>query len=197
MPNPENINDTIKLDEFPLVTYSGEVVQINTLEEVDSACENISQSPVLGFDTESRPTLKKGTTRQIAILQIYDGEKAYLFKIKKTGFHEKIKQIMENPAIIKVGAAIKEDINVLAKEGKFKPANFVDLQTLAEKIQIPDRSVKKMTAHLLGFRISKKQQLSNWENEKLTEAQIAYAATDAWVCYQMYFKMINILNNKQ
>lgn len=185
------------IDRLPLRAFEGQIVVVTDSEGTDKAVQNLQKAKVLGFDTETRPIFKKGVTRNLSLLQLYDGEKAYLFRINSMGFPNSLKKIMQDPKIIKVGAAIRDDIKALAKLNHFKPEGFVDLQAIAKLLQIEDISVKKLTARILEFKISKKQQLSNWDNEILDTAQITYAATDAWVCYLLYFEMMKLQEQQQ
>ncbi len=180
------------IDRLPLRAFEGEIVVITNSDDAEEAIKNIQKAKVLGFDTETRPTFHKGVTRNLSLLQLFDGEKAYLFRINIMGFPNSLKKILQDKNIIKAGAAIRDDIKGLAKLNHFKPEGFVDLQTVAKSLQIDDISVKKLTARILEFKISKKQQLSNWDNQILEPAQIVYAATDAWVCYLLYFEMLKM-----
>ena len=177
------------IQNLPLQSYDGEVEVISNNDLAENAAQKLQNAKIIGFDTETRPTFKKGVVRKVSLLQLFDGNKAYLFRLNELGLPNSIKKILQNPNILKIGAAIHDDIKALAKLNYFKPEGFIDLQTVAKNANIEDISVKKMTARFLGFRISKKQQLSNWDNEILEEGQIVYAATDAWVCYLLYFKM--------
>ena len=125
----------------------------------------------------------------MALLQLSGPGKAFLFRVNKIGMHRRLCRLLADKNIIKVGAAIHDDIRGLQKLNGFEPGGFVDLQKIVWEWGIRDKSVKKMSAIILGFRISKTQQLSNWEAEKLSEQQCRYAATDAWVCREMYLKL--------
>ncbi|MGN0188787.1 MAG: 3'-5' exonuclease, partial [Candidatus Cryptobacteroides sp.] len=151
----------------------------------------LSSRKVLGFDTETRPCFSSSQPRYgVSLLQLSGASRAWLFRIKSLGMHKKLCSILANPRIVKVGAAVHDDIRGLQKYRQFEPASFVDLQKIVGDYGIRDKSVKKMSAIILGFRISKVQQLSNWEADQLSEAQTLYAATDAWVCRQMYMKLL-------
>ena len=126
----------------------------------------------------------------MSLLQLSGAGKAFLFRIKSLGMHRKLCALLSNPKIIKVGAAVNDDIKGLQKYAMFDPASFVDLQKIVWEWGIRDKSVKKMAAIILGFKISKTQQLSNWEADELSESQIRYAATDAWVCREMFLKLM-------
>ena len=158
--------------------------------EFSKAISYLKKQTVLGFDTESKPVFSPGQHHNgVALLQLSGPDKAYLFRIQKLGMRGRICSILSNPNIIKVGAAAFDDVRALQRCRGFVPRGFVDLQKIVWEWGIRDKSVKKMAANILGVRISKSQQLSNWEAETLNEHQQKYAATDAWVCREMYLKL--------
>lgn len=175
-----------------LASFPGEIVMVDAEDEVfDQAVRYLKRQKVLGFDTETRPTFSPDQhSSGTALLQLSGSGKAYLFRLKKCGLPRSLASILANPNIVKVGAATLDDVRGLQKITKFSPKGFVDLQNLVWEYGIRDKSVKKMTAIILGVKISKAQQLSNWEAEKLSESQQKYAATDAWVCREMYLKLM-------
>lgn len=181
-----------ELESLPLGSFTGEIVVVDRpgLGYL-RAVEYLRKQPILGFDTETRPTFSPAQHNSgVALLQLSDGERAFLFRINKLGLRNKLCRILEDPAIVKVGAATHDDVRGLQKKGKFEERGFVDLQSFVEDWGIMDKSVKKLAGSILGIRISKAQQLSNWEAPQLSEAQKRYAATDAWVCREMYLKLI-------
>lgn len=181
-----------ELESLPLGAFAGEIVVVDRPGLVYlRAVEHLRKQPILGFDTETRPTFSPSQhNKGVALLQLSDGEKAFLFRINKMGLRSKLCKILEDPAIVKVGAATHDDVRGLQKKGKFEECGFVDLQSFAQDWGIMDKSVKKLAGNILGIRISKSQQLSNWEAPQLSESQKRYAATDAWVCREMYLKLI-------
>ena len=182
-----------EIGRLELASFPGEIHVIDTLEEeFGKAITYLKHQKVIGFDTETRPTFSPDQrSNGTALLQLSGAEKAYLFRIKKMGaIPRRLCAILANPNIVKVGAAIHDDVRGLQKFAGFQPQNFIDLQKIAWEYGIRDKSVKKMTAIILGFKISKAQQLSNWEAENLSESQQRYAATDAWVCREMYLRLL-------
>ena len=181
-----------ELEAMEIAAFKGRIQVIDSEgEDFDKAVRYLSSRKVLGFDTETRPCFSSSQPRYgVALLQLSGAARAYLFRIKSLGMHKKLCSILANPKIVKVGAAVHDDIRGLQKYRHVKPASFVDLQRIVGDYGIRDKSVKKMSAIILGFRISKVQQLSNWEADRLSEAQVLYAATDAWVCRQMYMKLL-------
>lgn len=181
-----------EISALELASFPGDIVVVDEQgPALDSAIRYLKRQRILGFDTETRPTFTPDQhSTGTALLQLSGPGKAFLFRLKKTGLPRPLAAILANPAIVKVGAATRDDIKGLQKITRFAPKNFVDLQSIVADYGIRDKSVKKMTAIILGVKISKAQQLSNWEAEHLSESQRRYAATDAWVCREMYRKLM-------
>ena len=144
----------------------------------------------MGFDTETKPSFKRGQVNPVALLQLATSERAFIFRITKIGVPNRLKNILSNEQITKVGVAIHDDIKALQKINPFTPQGFVELQEEVKDYGIQDFSLKKITGIVLGFRISKSQRLSNWESDDLTDAQLSYAATDAWVACEIFNSLI-------
>lgn len=179
-----------ELNLLPLKSFEGTIHVVTNKEEADEAVERLSYAEIVGFDTETRPTFKKGKLNAVALLQLATRYDAYLFRVSMLGYHAGLEKLLTGIRPIKIGAAIHEDIRAL-KAIYTQPLNgFIDLQDIVKNYGIENIGVKKMTAIVLGFRISKSQQLSNWDAETITEAQMVYAATDAWVSLEIYLKLI-------
>lgn len=180
-----------EITKMPLTLFEGKITVIDDLgPEFMRAVRYLRRRRVIGFDTETRPVFTPHTPQHgVALLQLSSGRRAYLFRTHKIGLEEPLASILANPRIIKVGAAVHDDIRGLQKIFPFEAAGFVDLQKMCTEWGIEDKSVKKLTAIIMGRRISKTQQLSNWEAPKLSDAQKVYAATDAWICREMYFRL--------
>ena len=180
------------LEKLELASFPGKIFVIDAVgAEFNRAVNYLRSQKVIGFDTETRPCFSPDQPRYgVALLQLSGPGRAYLFRIKGTGMHRRLCNLLSNDRIIKVGAAVNDDIRGLQRYRDFEPRAFVDLQKIVPEFGIKDKSVKKMTAIILGFKISKSQQLSNWEAETLSEAQAKYAATDAWVCREMYLRLM-------
>ena len=183
--------DPEQLKQLEFVSFQGKIQVIDSIGfEFNKAISYLRAQKVIGFDTETRPCFSQDQPRYgVALLQLSGPGKAFLFRVNKIGVHRRLCRLLADKNIIKVGAAIHDDIRGLQKLNGFEPGGFVDLQKIVWEWGIRDKSVKKMSAIILGFRISKTQQLSNWEAEKLSEQQCRYAATDAWVCREMYLKL--------
>jgi ribonuclease D len=184
---PEEINN------LPLKTFEGKASVISDPSTLPKIVKEIEKHKVVGFDTETRPSFKKGQLYQTSLLQLAIPRKAFLIRINQTGVTEDIVRLFSNEQVIKVGVGIRDDLKALRKHREFEPASCYDLSTLAKQAGLQVESVKKLTALLLGFRISKGAQTSNWEASTLTQKQIEYAATDAWVCLELYFKLTEML----
>lgn len=181
------------LEKLEYASFPGKIYVIDSVgAEFNRAVTYLRAQKIIGFDTETRPCFSQNQPKTgVALLQLSGPDKAFLFRINKMGMHRRLCNLLSNSNVIKVGAAIHDDIRGLQKHNGFTPSSFVDLQKIVWEWGIRDKSVKKMAAIILGFRISKTQQLSNWEAETLSESQLKYAATDAWVCRQMYLKLLS------
>lgn len=186
-----------ELEKLEYASFPGKIQVIDSVgAEFNRAIAYLRSQKIIGFDTETRPCFGPNQPRYgVSLLQLSGPGKAYLFRLKSMGMHRRLCNLLSDRRIIKVGAAIHDDIRGLQKLNDFKADGFVDLQKIVADYGIRDKSVKKMTAIILGFRISKTQQLSNWEAEELSESQCKYAATDAWVCREMYLKLMNSEKN--
>lgn len=187
--------DSEKLKEFPKIQFTGKTVVASSVDDIQQWIPLLITESILGFDTESKPSFKKGQNNGISLLQLANSQLAVLIQLKATGIPDILKNLLENQSIIKVGVAIHDDIKGIAKFRRFTPNGFIDLQKIAPKFGIEELSVKKLSAVVLGATISKGQQLSNWEAENLTESQKSYAATDAWICREIYLKLKSVNPN--
>ena len=182
-----------EIGELTLAAFPGEITVIDSQDEKFlAAVRYLRRQTVLGFDTETRPTFSpEQHSNGTAILQLSGKEKAYLFRVQKLGIPKQLADILASSTVIKVGAATRDDVKGLQSITAFKPHGFLDLQSMVWEYGIRDKSVKKMAAIILGVKISKAQQLSNWEAEHLSDSQLKYAATDAWICREMYLKLLS------
>lgn len=178
--------DKEELMELPLIQFEGEISLVESKEDYLESIEYLSRQSLLGFDTETKPAFKKGVYNEVALLQLATEDRAFLFRLNKIGLGNSLKRILENPEIKKIGVAIRDDIKGLQKLNNFTPGGFVELQDRVKDYGIQDFSLKKISAIVLGQRISKSQRVTNWEAPDLTEAQQIYAATDAWVSHRIY-----------
>ena len=180
-----------ELMTLPLYAYDGEVVCVDTMEKFHQVKDELFLEPLWGFDTETKPCFKKGASnrKNVALLQLSSREKTYIFRLSKIGLPKELCDFLSSDRFTKIGLSSRDDIKGLQKLAPFTPAGFIDLQSIAPDYGIEEKSLRKMAAIVLGFRISKAQQLSNWESDVHTEKQIRYAATDSWVTRLIYVKM--------
>lgn len=186
-----------EIEKLEFASFPGKIQVIDSVGvDFNKAVTYLRAQKIIGFDTETRPCFAQNQPRYgVALLQLSGPGKAFLFRVNKMGMHRRLCNILADPKIIKVGAAVHDDIRGLQKRHDFVAAGFVDLQKIVWEWGIRDKAVKKMAAIILGCRISKTQQLSNWEAEELSESQCKYAATDAWVCREMYLKLMKTEKN--
>jgi ribonuclease D len=185
---PENITGE-EIKGLDLKWFEGEIVVVDTFKAFRKIMPKLMNSEILGFDTETRPSFRKGRKNKVSLIQLANNEIACLFRINRIGIPDELVSLLSDPSIIKVGVAIHDDIKVLSGVRRFDPEGFVDLQGLVKNFGIQSSGLKKLAAIILGFRISKRQQVTDWEAPELSEAQMIYAATDAWVCHQIYKKL--------
>ena len=182
-----------EIEQLELASFDGPIIVVDQInEDYAEAVDYLCAHSVIGFDTETKPCFQANQPRnKMALLQLAGPEKVYLFRLHAVGLPKPVAAILADPNIVKVGAAVKDDIRGLQKYTKFTPKNFVDLQIIGADYGIQDKSVKKMAAIIMGVKVSKAQQLSNWEAPVLSGPQLKYAAIDAWICREMYLKLKN------
>lgn len=181
--------DKAVIQTLPVTFFEGEVIVVDKPDMVADAAAYLRQHTVLGVDTEARPSFKRGVHYPTALVQIATLERCYLFRLTHVGLPVEIAEIFANPNICKVGLAFKDDITGLRRRRDFKPANCVDLQSIVCKYGIMELGLQKIFAIIFGKKISKSQQLTNWENSHLTPEQARYASTDAWATLSIYLAL--------
>ncbi|AWW32316.1 3'-5' exonuclease domain-containing protein 2 [Echinicola strongylocentroti] len=176
-----------EVNELPLGHFEGDIVLIEDEKLVPEAVEELSKYSKIGFDTETRPSFRKGVHHEVSLLQLSTPEKAFLFRLNHVGFPSSVRRILEDPNRVKIGAAVRDDIKALKKlEPSFSQASFFDLNEELKKVGFHNVGVRNLSAMVLNIRISKSEQVSNWEAEELTPKQQLYAATDAWACLEIF-----------
>ena len=186
--------------ELGTAQYDGEIIVVDSERKVEAACSHLARHRIIGFDTETRPSFKAGGTNRVALLQLHVPGCCYLFRLCRIKLDKQIIRILEDKNILKIGAAVHGDIDALHKLRHFREGGFVDLQNIAPQWGIEEKSLRKLSAIVLGKKISKAQRLSNWEAVFLTPQQQAYAATDAWACSEIYTRlcaMPKLTNNEK
>lgn len=179
-----------EINELPLGQFEGEIVLVNSKDQIKEVADELSRHQLLGFDTETRPSFRKGTQYYVSLLQLATDEVAFLLRINEIGMPGLIQEVLEDPSIIKIGAAVLDDLRALRKVAMgFQPQSFFDLNDELKKVGFENVGVRNLAAMVLNMRISKSEQVSNWEASILTDKQMLYAATDAWVCLEIYKKL--------
>ena len=185
----QNHNLTITNEEInalPLGAFEGKTVVVSEEKKLAHAFDEIKEHKIVGFDTETKPVFVRGHSNKVALMQVALPNKVFLVRLKQTGITPHVINFLENENILKAGIALRDDIKALQKLKHYTPGGFVELAQMSNEAGLQVESVKKLAALLLGFRISKGAQTSNWEADVLHEKQISYAATDAWVCLEVY-----------
>lgn len=185
---------TITKDEImdlPLSSYDGKVVIANTHEQISAAMAEINECSYVGFDTEARPTFKKGQIRNVSLIQVATDKKVFLMRLMKTGLTDELIEFLENEDLLKIGIGLEDDYNLLRRLRGFQPGGFIDLNPELKEMGAEKIGARNLAAMIMEIRISKAAQTSNWENEVLTPKQVRYAATDAWICHEIYAKLIH------
>ena len=189
MQYPAKIDKDI-VRELPVAQTDCEIEVIDSANEVATAVDCLMQEEVVGFDTETKPSFTHGKSNKIALMQISTAKKCFLFRLQMIGKSEALKTFLENEKIKKIGLALHGDLRNLRVWDKFTPKNFIDLQKIVIQYGIEELGLQRIYAIIFGKKISKSQQLSNWEAKILNQAQQIYAATDAWACREIYLKLI-------
>lgn len=177
------------LSQMPVITYPAAISLIDSAAEAHAALRALLKEKIVGFDTETRPSFRKGCVHKVALMQISTMERCFLFRLNKIGICAQLKDFLENPDITKIGLSVRDDFSVLRRSGDIEPKGFIDLQSYVKDFGITDISLQKIYGIVFGERISKTQRLTNWEADTLTPAQQAYAALDAWACLKLYIHL--------
>ncbi|MDE7426369.1 MAG: 3'-5' exonuclease domain-containing protein 2 [Muribaculaceae bacterium] len=178
------------LTTLPVTAYAGGITVVDTMDKARAAVRYLRKARLIGFDTETRPSFRKGLTYKVALMQLYTDNHCFLFRLNKIGFPDGLREILENPDIVKIGLSVHDDFTVLRRIcPDFKPQSFIELQTYVKQFGISDISLQKIYAIVFGQYMSKNQRLTNWEAAELNPAQQAYAALDAKACLDLYVHM--------
>lgn len=175
---------------LPAIEFRGEIRIVEQERDIAAACKLLAEQSVIGFDTETRPSFRPGVTFRVSLLQLSTPKVCFLFRLNKIPLAKPILQLLEDKKVLKIGADIAGDLRSLRQIRHFRDGGFVDLQSIASEWGIGEKSLRKLSAIVLGQRVSKAQRLSNWEATTLTDKQQLYAATDAWVCTRIYEQLL-------
>jgi ribonuclease D len=175
-----------EIANFAVEEFQGQIDVIDNFADSNKAVHYLSRFKHLGFDTETRPSFRRGHLHTVSLVQISTFDTCFLFRLKGNGFPPPLIDLLSNPEILKIGLSLKDDFLSMSRLLKFSPQGFVDLQKIVQKHDIEELSLQKIYAILFRKKISKGQRLTNWEAKELSEAQKKYAALDAWACLKIY-----------
>jgi len=181
--------------DLDLIQYNGSIKLIDTEASFLKEIPHIREQSILGFDTETRPSFKKGVVYPTALIQISAIDQAWLLRVSRMGYPPELLEVLTRDDILKVGLGLNDDLRRLKADFQFEPGGFLDLQQYVAAFRIEEKGLKKLSGIVLGRRISKAQQVSNWDADLLTEAQLRYAATDAWICLKIYNRLRKFLSD--
>ena len=184
--------DKARIAQLPRALFEGRIVVILTERDARKAVSYLLSQPILGVDTETRPSFKKGQMHQVALLQVSSHDVCFLFRLNQLRLSPSVKQLLEDTTVPKIGLSLRDDLNSLHKLGDFTAGSFVDLQDHVREIGVEDMSLQKLYANFFAQRISKREQLTNWEADVLNDKQKLYAATDAWSCIMLYEELMRL-----
>lgn len=187
-----NKYDKTKIGTLPRVSFEGRIVTVITEKEAEKAVNYLMSQQILGIDTETRPSFKKGHVNEVALLQVSSHDVCILFRLNMIGMPAAVIRLLEDTTVPKIGLSLRDDLMMLGRRAAFSRGNFIDLQNHVEEIGVEDMSLQKLYANFFGQRISKRERLSNWEAEILKDKQKIYAATDAWACIMLYEELMRL-----
>lgn len=187
-----NKYDKKLIPSLPTAQFDGRIIVILTKGETEKAVNYLLLQPILGFDTETRPTFRKGEHHKVALLQVSTPDTCFLFRLNHTGLTPALIRLLEDNTVPKMALSWHDDVNGLQRLKQFNPGHFIDIQQLVKELGVEDMSLQKLYANLFGQKISKRQQLSNWEADILSTPQKLYAATDAWACINLYNEIVRL-----
>ena len=180
------------IEQLPTVTFPGKTVVVMSESEAEKAVDFLLSRDILGVDTETRPSFKKGETHMVSLLQVSTSDVCFLFRLNHIGITPAILRLLENKVVPMVGLSLHDDMLSLHKRVAFTPGFFIDLQDLVGELGIEDLSLQKLYANLFHQKISKRQRLTNWDSDVLNDKQKAYAALDAWACINLYKEILRL-----
>lgn len=185
------------INSLPLVTFPGKIIVVLNEYEADRAVEYLLSCDVLGVDTETRPAFRKGNNHKVALLQVATRKECFLFRLNHLGLPKSLLRLLSNKQVPMIGLSWHDDLMSLHRREQFEPGWFIDIQDIIGNLGIVDKSLQKLYANLFGEKISKRQRLTNWEADVLTDRQKEYAAIDAWACIKLYDEIMNLLATKE
>jgi ribonuclease D len=175
--------------ELALIQYEGPIHLIDSMETFEQEIGQIALQPVLGFDTETRPSFKRGKVYPTSLIQLSSLEQSWILRVNRIGYPKELRHLLSSEVPLKIGLGLQDDLRRLRADFQFDPMGFLDLQHYVKAFRIDEKGLKKISGIVLNRRISKSQQVSNWDADLLSEPQLRYAATDAWICLMIYNRL--------
>lgn len=185
------------ITELPIVLFPGRIITIINENDADKAVDYLLSCDILGVDTETRPMFRKGEQHKVALLQVASRDTCFLFRLNDIGIPPSVIRLLEDCTVPKIGLSWHDDLLSLHRRVEFNPGYFVDLQDIVKEIGIKDLSLQKLYANIFHQKISKRQRLTNWEADVLSDKQKLYAATDAWACIKLYEEINRLYKTKE
>lgn len=180
------------IKDLPLVSFPGKIITVNSEREADKAVPFLLSKDILGVDTETRPSFKKGQQHKVSLLQVATEDVCFLFRLNYIGMVTSVISLLSNTDVPMVGLSWHDDLAALQKRMEFKPGLFIDIHDIIGDIGIEDKSLQKLYANIFKQKISKRQRLTNWDADVLSDKQMSYAATDAWACVRLYKEILKL-----
>ena len=180
------------IKDLPLVSFPGKIITVNSEREADKAVPFLLSKDILGVDTETRPSFKKGQQHKVSLLQVATEDDCFLFRLNYIAMVTSVIPLLSNTDVPMVGLSWHDDLAALQKRMEFKPGLFIDIQDIIGDIGIEDKSLQKLYANIFKQKISKRQRLTNWDADVLSDKQMSYAATDAWACVRLYKEILKL-----
>ena len=184
--------DKAKIADLPRVQFGGRIVVVLNEPEAARAVDYLLAQPIVGVDTETRPSFRRGELHKVALLQVASHEVCFLFRLNLLGMSPSVRRLLEDTRVPKIGLSLRDDLTMLHRLGDFTAGRFIDLQNHVREVGVEDMSLQKLYANFFSQRISKREQLTNWEADILRDKQKLYAATDAWACIMLYEELLRL-----
>jgi len=184
--------DKKAINDLPIIQFPGKIVTVISESEADRAVDFLLSKYLLGVDTETRPTFRKGFLHKVSLLQVSTNDTCFLFRLNQIGMVPSIIRLLGNTKVPMVGISWHDDLCALRRRCEFTPGLFIDIQDMAGKLGIKDMSLQKIYANIFHRKISKRQRLTNWDADALSDKQKMYAATDAWACINLYYEIMRL-----
>lgn len=185
---PKGISKEV-INKLPLYRYDGKIKVVSSLQDTLYAIKELEKESLLGFDIESQPSFKRGVIHPPALVQLASEKTVFIFQLHELTDMDVFAPLFQNSTIAKAGVGINDDLLRLKRLGAFNESGFIEIAKITDELVISNKGLRGLAAFLLGVRISKNMQLSNWSQKELTHAQIVYAATDAWISREIYLKL--------